>query len=222
MRKLGIHNKNYLGCAELNKLLTEFELKKEHLDFLRKRHANDKINEYVIDDILNMSRYFNIAYGLPFAGYSLINSHLEKNYKHKMIDIVKYIEQIKIAKAGPEGDPESITVDLPMLLSEFKAYVGEIPKKQKICVENLLNAVITDVDSVSRFLEIFGRPRYFFQIFCNEVALVDKFKAKNEIAEELSEEQKAEFDKNQEIPRKVIELLKSYAYKTVKIDTSFS
>jgi len=185
-------------------------------------YANDEINEYVIDDILNQNRDFNIAYGLPFAGDSLINSHLEKNYKHKVVDVVKYIEQIKVAKAGPEGDAESITVDLPMLLSEFKAFVHEIPKNQKICVENLLNPVITDLDSASKFLEILGRPRYFFEIFCNEAALVDKYKAKNEIAEELSEEQKAEFDKNQEIPRKIIELLKSYAYKTVKIDTSFS
>lgn len=388
MRKLGIHHKSYLGCAELNKLLTEFELKKEHLDFLRKKtgsnflelnvnktfklvvedlmaliapsilllnnddsgaeiknslisyfkeklnyqvidveqileeyasrnhslgklieeakriagqkvvpnslkiealkpilfnekndkfilinypdsvesisefeekvckvlryvfiskscplnlklensaievyfkrnnrffiYANDEINEYVIDDILNVNRDFNIAYGLPFSGDSLINSHLEKNYKHKVIDVLKYIEQIKVAKAGPEGDPESIAVDLPMLLSEFKAFVREFPKNQKLCVENLLNPVITDIDAVGKFLEILGRPRYFFEIFCNEVALVDKFKVKNEIAEELSEEQKAEFEKNQEIPRKVIELLKSYAYKTVKIDTSFS
>lgn len=185
-------------------------------------YSNEEINEYVIDDILNVNRDFNIAYGLPFAGDSLINSHLEKNYKHKVIDIVKYIEQIKVAKAGPEGDPESITVDLPMLLSEFKSYVKEIPKSQKICVENLLNPIITDLDAVTKFLEILGRPRYFFEIFCNEVALIDKFKAKNEIAEELSEEQKAEFEKNQEIPKKIIDLLKSYAYKTVKIDTSFS
>jgi len=212
-------SKTYPLNFKLENSAIEIYFKKNNRFFI---YANDEINEYVIDDILNVNRDFNIAYGLPFAGDSLINSHLDKNYKHKVIDIVKYIEQIKVAKAGPEGDPESITVDFPMLLSEFSVYVKEIPKNQKICVENLLNPVITDLDAVSKFLEILGRPRYFFEIFCNEVALIDKYKAKNEIVEDLSEEQKAEFEKNQEIPRKVIELLKSYAYKTIKIDTSFS
>jgi len=204
---------------KLEKSEIEIYFKKNNRFFI---YSMDDINEYVIDDILNVNRDFNIAYGLPFAGDALINSHLEKNYKHKVIDLVKYIEQIKISKAGPEGDPESITVDLNMLLTEFKNYVKEIPKNQKISVENLLNPVITDLDAVTKFLEILGRPRYFFEIFCNEVALVDKFKAKNEIAEDLNEEQKAEFEKNQEIPKKIIDLLKNYAYKTVKIDTSFS
>lgn len=197
----------------------EIYFKKNNRFFI---YTMDDINEYVIDDILNVNRDFNIAYGLPFAGDALINSHLEKNYKHKVIDLVKFIEQIKIAKAGPEGDPESITVDVPMLLSEFEKYIKEIPKNQKICLENILNPVITDLDGVAKILMILGRPRYFFEIFCNEVALLDKFKVKNEIAEDLSEEQKAEFDKNQEIPKKIIEFLKNLAYKTVKIDTSFS
>lgn len=109
-----------------------------------------------------------------------------------------------------------------MLLTEFKNFIKDIPKNQKICVENLLNPIIIDLDGVTKFLEILGRPRYFFEIFCNEVALIDKYKVKNEIAEELSEDQKAEFEKAQEIPKKIIDLLKNYAYKTVKIDTSFS
>jgi hypothetical protein len=75
---------------------------------------------------------------------------------------------------------------------------------------------------VSKFLEILGKPRFFFEIYCNDTALIDKYKTKNEIAEDISEEQKAEFDKSLEIPKKIIEMLREYAYKTIKVDASFS
>ena len=204
---------------KLEKSEIEIYFKKNNRFFI---YNQEDISEYVIDDILGCNRDFNIAYGLPFAGDSLINGHLEKNYRHKLIDLNKFIEQIKVQKAGAEGDPESITVDMPMLLTEFKAYLSEIPKNQKICIENLLNPVIVDYDGVSKFMEVLGKPRFFFEIFCNETALIDKYKTKNEIAEDLGEEQKAEFDKSLEIPKKIVELLRDFAYKTIKIDTSFS
>ena len=159
---------------------------------------------------------------MPNAGENLINSHLEKNYKHKVIDMIKYIESLKNAKAGADNDPESIVVDLPMLLAEFKNYIKDIPKNQKICVENLINPVTNDLDSVIEILKILGKPRYFFEIFCNEIPLTDKYKAKNEIVEDLNEEQKIEFERAMEIPKKIVEFLKNNAYKTIKIDTSFS
>jgi adenylate kinase family enzyme len=197
----------------------EIYFKKNNRFFI---YNQDDIHEYIINDILGCNRDFNIAYGLPFAGDTLINGHLEKNYRHKLIDLNKFIEQIKIQKAGAEGDPESIVVDLQMLLTEFKEYLKEIPKNQKICIENLLNPVIVDYDGASKFMEILGRPRFFFEIFCTETALIDKYKTKNEIADEIGEEQKAEFEKSLEIPKKIIELLREFSYKTIKIDTSFS
>ena len=94
----------------------------------------------------------------------------------------------------------------------------------KICVENLLNPVIVDYDGAVKFMEILGKPRFFFEIFCNETALIDNYKKKNGIEgdEGLGEDAKAEFDKNLEIPRKIMEKLRELAYKTIKIDTSFS
>lgn len=212
-------SKNFPLELILEKAMIEIYFKKNNRFFV---YSSDEINKYEIDDILCVNREFNIAYGMPFSGENIINSHLEKNYKHKVIDLVKYIEQIKVAKAGPDGDPESITVDLNMLLTEFANYLKEIPKSQKICIENLLNPVITEFDSAIKFLETIGKPRYFFEIFCNEVPLIDKYRAKNEIADELNEDQKAEFDKLMEIPKKVVDYLRNYAYKNVKIDTSFS
>lgn len=212
-------SKTYPLELKLQKSEVEVYFKKNNRFFI---YSQDDINEYVIDDILGVNRDFNIAYGMPNAGENLINSHLEKNYKHKVIDMIKYIESLKNAKAGPDNDPESIVVDLPMLLAEFKNYIKDIPKTQKICVENLINPVTNDLDSIIEILKILGKPRYFFEIFCNEIPLIDKYKAKNEIAEDLSEEQKIEFERAMEIPKKIVEFVKINAYKTIKIDTSFS
>lgn len=204
---------------KLEKSEVEIYFKKNNRFF---NYKQEEINQYVIDDILGLNRDFNIAYGLPNAGDALINSHLDKNYKHKLIDLNKYIEELKVQNAGPEGDPEGITIDLPTLLTEFKEYLNKIPKTEKICIENLINSVITDYDGVIKLLEILGRPRFFFETFCNENSLIEKYKVKNEIAEDLNEEQKAEFEKSLEIPKSVVEFLREFCYKNIKIDSSFS
>ena len=86
-------SKTYPLDLKLEKSEIEIYFKKNNRFFI---YNQDDIHEYIIDDILGCNRDFNIAYGLPFAGDTLINGHLEKNYRHKLIDLNKFIEQIKV------------------------------------------------------------------------------------------------------------------------------
>jgi len=63
MRKLGINHKSYIGCSELNKFLAEFESKKDHLEFLRKKCGNNflelnvnKTFKLVVEDLMDLIR----------------------------------------------------------------------------------------------------------------------------------------------------------------------
>jgi adenylate kinase family enzyme len=216
----------YIYVTKISPL--EIKLEKSEIEIYFKKNNRffnykpEEIDEYVINDILGINRDFNIAYGLPNAGDNIINSHLAKNYNHRLIDLNKFIEELKIKQAGPEGDVEGTIIDLPTLLREFKLHLKNTPKKEKICIDNLINPVITDFDGVIKLLEVLGRPRFFFEIFCNEKSLIEKHKLKNEIAEDLNEEQKAEFEKSLETPKKIMEFLRDYSFKNIKVDTSFA
>lgn len=203
----------------------ELYMKKDNRMFVYK---NPSIDEYVINDILGLNRDVTIAYGMPLSGKSTINNHLKTNYNYTMINFVEFILELKRIK-GNEQDPpqeaEATELTYPELLEGFKKYINSLPLNRKICLENIFgppNELITEIEQVKKLFEITGKPRQFFEITCRDEVLMDRWKEVKGIAEEVQEEQKAEFIETLDKPKKICEFLKSISYKTINIDTNYS
>lgn len=162
---------------------------------------------------------------MPLSGKSAIIHHLEQNYSVKVIDFVKYIEELKVKLAQPDEEPENVEITFEILLSNFKETIKNLPKRTKFTFDNLMNTIVTEYEQVKQLLDVVDNPRYFYNLIPNEEALKDRFKLKIESEEEnLNEDQLEEFYKTLEIPTKISNYLKERSQPNIihDIDTSFS
>jgi adenylate kinase family enzyme len=212
-------SKNYPLQIKATEDSLEVYFKKENRLFV---YDSASIEDYLINDILGNNMKFNLVYGLPGSGKTFINTHLVSKYDHYMIDLTAFIQKIKEEKAGEDGNPDDIIVTPESLNVELREHLKKVPKGKKICLDNLINPVLTELKHVEGLFNVFGSPRFFYNCVCNDLPLKDRFKEKNEITDDLSEEQLEEFVKNNEIHQKIVELIQSKAFKTVQVDTNYS
>ena len=180
------------------------------------------ITDYQVDEILGKNRDFNIVYGLPYSGKTLICKKLASKYGYNLIDIGEFIEKVKEIKAGPEGDKDSITVEFPMFIEEFKLKLDSIPKSQKVVVDNL-NKIITKPEELTTFLDITGPIRVFYNLNCDLTPLLDRYKIITGNTDEMNDEQKEEYTRtNFELPQAYIEIFNKRCIKKIDINTNNS
>jgi adenylate kinase family enzyme len=197
----------------------EVYFKKENRLFV---YDSTKVDNYLVDDILNKNKKFNIVYGLPNSGKTFLNKYLETKYDHYRIDLEEFITKVKEVKAGEDGNPDDIVLTPENLYAELEEQLKKIPKGKKICIDNLINSVLKNEKHIEGLFNVFGSPRFFYNTVCNELPLMDRYKAKNEIGDEMSEEQVQAFNDDNVLHQKIVDLIKSRAYYTVSVDTNYS
>jgi hypothetical protein len=165
------------------------------------------------------------VYGLVKSGKTVFNEYLAKAYDHHLIDFNVFITKIKEMKAGPEGDAESIVVTPEILCEELKILLKTIPFNKKICIDNIINSVLTQTSQIELLFNILGTPRFFFNLVCHEIPLKDRYLKLimgKEEGGEMSPEETEEWTKVQDIHTQIINLFKEKAYKTVNVNTNYS
>jgi adenylate kinase family enzyme len=212
-------SKNYPLQIKANEDSLEVYFKKENRLFV---YDATSIDNYLINDILSKNMKFNLVYGLPGSGRTFINNYLVSKYDYYMIDLTAFIQKIKEEKAGEDGNPDDIIVTPESLNNELLEHLKKVPKGKTICLDSLINPVLTELKHVEGLFKVFGNPRYFYNCVCNEIPLKDRFREKLEQTEDLSEEQIEDFNRNNAFHQSIVDLIKSKAYKTFSVDTNYS
>jgi adenylate kinase family enzyme len=188
-------------------------------------YNNLEIDDYVIDDVLGKNRDLSVVYGMPQSGKTSIINHLRDKYNYTVIDFVHLINELKTEKGkleDPPADAENVEFSLPELIQGFSKKLNSIPLNHKICLENILNEFVVEIDHVKKIFEIAGRPKIFYEINYQEEVLIDRYKHEQNIEEDLNEDQRAAFEETLIKPKLIVEHLKAISYKVKTVYTHLS
>ncbi len=189
-------------------------------------YSKSELDTYLIDTMLNKTRNFDIVYGRPYDGKSCIINHLAAKYSYKVIDFVELIKTLKTEKGAKEDPPqdwESTELNYQELLEGWKALIANMPLSTKFTIENLLqNDLILESNQAKEILEVAGKVRKFYRLTCDEAVMIDRYKQKKGIEEELSEDAKAEMMESWIKPKEIIEYLNNNSYSIIDVNTNLS
>ena len=184
-----------------------------------------ELTDYKIEESLDLTKDINIIYGMPMSGKTTMAKHLVDKYGFTLLDFKDLIEQVKKTKIDPENPDAEPEITYNDLLNFLKTYVEKIPKNKRILVENFFipNAPETPflIDTYEKALEIvkvFGKFRNLYEIECDEKTLTNRYKVKEGITEEISEDQKAAFTSTLEKPKQLLEDLKGLSSNVIKMN----
>ena len=184
-----------------------------------------ELTDYKIEESLDLTKDINIIYGMPMSGKTTMAKHLVDKYGFTLLDFKDLIEQVKKTKIDPENPDAEPEITYNDLLNFLKTYVEKIPKNKRILVENFFipNAPETPflIDNYEKALEIvkvFGKFRNLYEIECDEKTLTNRYKVKEGITEEISEDQKAAFTSTLEKPKQLLEDLKGLSSNVIKMN----
>jgi len=181
-----------------------------------------EVNDFLVNEIFNKNREFCLVYGLPFSGKKVISNYLSTKYGYKVFDFASITEALKKRMAGEEGNPDEQVVDLSKFLLELKEILGKTAFSQRFLLTNL-SLHIKDPEQLNRLMEICGIPKILFELVVDNTPLMERCqKVKNDSTEPMNEEQKEEFLKNLEIPRKIKDKIKSLSIKVFPINNSMA
>jgi adenylate kinase family enzyme len=159
------------------------------------------------------------------SGKTTMAKHLVDKYGFTLLDFKDLIEQVKKTKIDPENPDAEPEITYNDLLNFLKTYVEKIPKNKRILVENFFipNAPETPflIDTYEKAVEIvkvFGKFRNLYEIECDEKTLTNRYKVKEGITEEISEDQKAAFTSTLEKPKQLLEDLKGLSSNVIKMN----
>jgi len=184
-----------------------------------------ELTDYKIEESLDLTKDINIIYGMPMSGKTTMAKHLVDKYGFTLLDFKDLIEQVKKTKIDPENPDAEPEITYNDLLNFLKTYVEKIPKNKRILVENFFipNAPETPflIDTYEKALDIvkvFGKFRNLYEIECDEKTLINRYKVKEGITEEISEDQKAAFTSTLEKPKQLLEDLKGLSSNVIKMN----
>ena len=89
------------------------------------------LNEYKIEECLDMTKDINIVYGLPQSGKTTIAKHLKNKYNFELLDFKELTEKIKKTKIDPENPDAEPEINFQDLTQGLKEYLNELPLKKK-------------------------------------------------------------------------------------------
>ena len=214
-------NKKKLNTiTDINSMAVHF-YKKNALISLNPKKASD----YKIEEILDMNRDINIIYGMPQSGKTTFAKHLKEKYSFEILDFKELIEKVKKTKVDPENpdaEPEVTFPDLTKYLNNFLKDDSFFSNK-KILLDNFFvqNSpepfLIDTYEKAIEVIKMFGKFRNFYEIELEEKTLINKYKAKEGITEELSEDQKTAFLETLTNPKKLLEDIRQASENVIKI-----
>ena len=188
-------------------------------------NPND-ITDFKLEETLDMIKDISIVYGPPQSGKSTMVKHLKEKYNYELLDFKEMIEQVKKTKIDPENpdaEPEITFADLTTYLKNYLANPKNLAGK-KIIIDNILIIggadpfLIDTYEKAKEIVEIFGNFKNLYEIFVDEKNLLNKYKAKEGISEEMTEEQKTAYEESMGKPRKLLEDIKQKSANIIQID----
>ena len=178
-------------------------------------NPKDISKDYVVEECLDMTRDINIIYGMPQTGKTSLAKYFKDNFGFELLDFKELTEKVKKTKADPENPDAEVEITFPDLVKGLKDYLNNTPLNKRIIVDNVFIPNSPDpflIDTYEKAVEIIktiGSFRNLYLIDIDEKTLLDRYKVKEGITEELSEDQKAAFNETLEKPRKLLEDIKA-------------
>ena len=172
-----------------------------------------------------MTRDINIIYGMPQSGKTTFAKHLKEKYSFELLDFKEVIEKVKKTKIDPENPDAEPEINFQDLINYLKNFLKNDTffKNKKILLENFFiqnspeSYLIDTYEKAIEIIKLFGKFRNFYEIETEEKTLIDKYKQKEGITEELSEDQKASFLETLEKPKKLVEDIRQISENIIKI-----
>ena len=183
----------------------------------------ENLNDYKIEECLDMTRDINIVYGMPFSGKTTITNHLINKYNYKILDFKDLIEKVKKTKIDPENPEAEPEITFPDLINGLKNYLKNEPLKSKILIDNFFLPNQPEpflIDTVEKSIEIIntiGGFRNLYETICEENTLLNRYKIKEGITEEISEDQKNTFNENCNNTKKLLEEIKKISANIIEV-----
>ena len=180
-------------------------------------------SDYKIEEILDMTKDLNIVYGMPQSGKTTMAKYFKEKYSFELLDFKELIEKVKKTKIDPENPDAEPEVTFADLKNGLQKYIDNETKNKRIIIDNFFIQNSPDpflIDTYEKALEIvkmFGKFRNLYEIDLEEKTLINKYKAKEGITEELSEDQKAAFNEMLEKPKKLLEDIRSLSENVIKV-----
>ena len=206
--------------TDVNSMAVHFA-KKNALISLNPKNVSD----YKIEEILDMTRDINIIYGMPQSGKTTFAKHLKEKYSFEILDFKDVIEKVKKTKIDPENPEAEPEINFQDLINYLKNFLKDDNyfKQKKILLDNFFvqNSpepfLIDTYEKAIEVIKMFGKFRNLYEVELEEKTLIDKYKQKEGITEELSEDQKAAFLETLANPKKLLEDIKSSSENVIKI-----
>jgi len=181
------------------------------------------LNDYKIEECLDMTKDINIVYGPPQTGKTSIAKHLKEKYNYELLDFKELIEKVKKTKIDPENPDSEPEINFQDLIQGLKNYLTNLSQKKKIVIDNIFipggadGFLIDTLEKAIEILNIIGNLRNLYEIEVPEKDLLNMYKAKEGITEEITEEQKAAFEESLEKPNKLLEEIKNHCANVIKV-----
>ena len=178
---------------------------------------------YKIEENLDMTKDINIVFGMPQSGKTTMAKYFKEKYSFELLDFKELIEKVKKTKIDPENPDAEPEVTFPDLKNGLQKYIDNEIQNKRIIIDNFFIPNSPDpflIDTYEKALEIvkmFGKFRNLYEIDLEEKTLINKYKTKEGITEELSEDQKAAFNETLEKPKKLLEDIKSMTENVIKV-----
>ena len=177
-------------------------------------NPKDISKDYVVEECLDMTRDINIIYGMPQTGKTSLAKYFKDNFGFELLDFKELTDKIKKSKADPENPDAEVEIAFPDLVNGLKDYLKKVSLNKRIIVDNIFIQNSPDpflIDTYEKAVEIIktiGCFRNLYLIDIDEKTLITRYKAKEGITEELSEDQKAAFNETLDKPKKLLEDIK--------------
>ena len=181
------------------------------------------LNEYKIEECLDMTNDINIVYGPPQTGKTSLAKHLKLKYNFDLLDFKELTEKVKKTKIDPENPDAEPEITFQDLIQGLKNYLTNLPPRKKIVIDNIFipggadGFLIDTIEKAIEILNIIGNLRNLYEIEVPEKDLLNMYKAKEGITEEITEEQKTAFEETLEKPNKLLEEIKTHCANVIKV-----
>ena len=186
----------------------------------------DNLTDFKLEETLDMIKDISIVYGPPQSGKTTMVKHLKEKYNYEILDFKEMIEKVKKTKVDPENPEQEPEIVFPDLVAFLKNYISNSKNisGKKIIIDNILIQggaepfLIDSYEKAKEIIDIFGNFKNLYEIFVDEKNLLNKYKAKEGINEEMTEEQKNAYEESLDKPRKLLEDIKLKSANIIKID----
>ena len=186
-------------------------------------NPKDISNDYSVEECINLTRDINIIYGMPQTGKTSLAKYFKENFGFELLDFKELTEKVKKTKVDPENPEAEVEINFNDLVKGLKDYLNITPLNKRIIIDNIFIQNSPDpflIDTYEKALEIIkaiGNFRNFYLIDIDEKTLINRYKVKEGITEELTEDQKAAFNETLDKPKKLLEELKKISNNIINL-----